>query len=420
MGLHEVVDPQSAPRFPRKGPARRPVRSQLRSPTERLRETLMKNSRDIIGLMSGMSMDGVNLAHVRVSGEAPGLKVALLGFHYRPYPALLRERLEKARVAGSARDICQLNALVGEEFAACVEEFLRLNGMDASEVDAIGSHGQTIIHIPPGSDEVASTLQIGSGSVIAQRTRILTVSNFRQRDMAVGGQGAPLVPLVDYLLFSRPGRCIALNNLGSISNVTVVPPNIEDLLGFDTGPANMPIDFFARHVEGNAQGFDVDGAFSARGSVIPELLKAMLDCPFFELTPPKSAGYQEFGPAMMEHLRIRFAGHRPEDFLRTAVELSAETLSRAYERFILPRYPSLRRVIFSGGGVRNLTLMRRIRERLPQLCVETSFQEGEEFGDAKEALAFAVLANETLSGRPTCIPQATGASEPVVSGEIAL
>lgn len=386
---------------------------------KRFERVAAKKNRTIIGLMSGMSMDGIDLALVNISGTFPKLNVELVDSLYDPYTLAFKQRLEEAR-RGTVTDVCTLNVAVADAFAACVMKFLSERHIDPSTIDAIGSHGQTIAHCPPGGSELPSTLQIGAGSVIAQKTGIMTVSNFRQRDMAVGGQGAPLVPLVDFLLYARDNETIALNNLGSISNVTVVTPRLEDVIAFDTGPANMPIDFFAKRIDGNTSGIDEDGQWSKKGKVEKNLLKELLALPFFDRPPPKSAGYEEFGPSVLENVATKYRHVRDIDFVRTAVEFAAETIARSYEKFILPRHPLLTRVLISGGGIYNETLVGRIRERLPQLTIEKVAKEDARFADSKEALAFAVLANETLSGRPGNVPGATGASQSVILGDISL
>src|SRR5688572_11655337 len=235
------------------------------NPAHRLASVLKKDSRRIIGLMSGMSMDGVDLALVDVSGTFPDLQVALQGTHFRPYAAALRERLRCAQ-NGGVQEVSRLNFTVAQEFAQCVREFLAGQSLGAGSIDAIGSHGQTLYHSTDAAEDCPSTLQVGAPSVIAELTGILTVGNFRVRDVAAGGQAAPLVSLADYVLFRDPTRPVALNNLGSISNVTVVTPGFDAMVAFDTGPANMAIDFFARRTAGTVDGIDHEGALAARGN----------------------------------------------------------------------------------------------------------------------------------------------------------
>lgn len=382
----------------------------------RLSEVIHKSSRRIIGLMSGMSMDGVDLACIDVTGQFPNIKVDFIGSHYLAYSSDLKHRLQLGQ-ASTVAEISELNFLVAREFSKCVEEFLQKFNLDRNSIDAIGSHGQTVYHATSTTNPTKSTLQIGSPSLIAEVTEILTVGNFRVRDIIRGGKGAPLVSLADYILFRDPFKPVVLNNLGSISNVTVVTPRFEELLAFDTGPANMAIDFFARQAKELQSGIDTNGDLSSKGNVIPELLAKWMKDPFFKQPPPKAAGYDEFGPQKLQILSAGFMQENIADLLRTAVEFSAVTLSNAYKDFVLLRFPDLDRAIFSGGGIYNLTLMRRIRELLPQFKIEML---DKELSDAKEAIAFALLANETLSGRPGSYPFITGTQVPVVLGEIAL
>lgn len=386
----------------------------------RLQSVLQKRSRRIIGLMSGMSMDGVDLALADISGEFPNLQIRLEDSFFLPYSTQLKADLLEARSGGSTALISELNFRVGGEFANCVQTFLKEKKISSDSIDAIGSHGQTLFHRVGDGYSHPSTLQIGSGSLIAERTGILTVFNFREKDLAVGGTGAPLVPLVDYLLFREDHKVKALNNLGSISNLTLVAPHLDEVMAFDTGPANMPIDFYAAFIPGNPEGIDLDGRFSQQGKVVDALLNEFLKNPFFAKSPPKAAGYAEFGPVYLERLRVQFQNEDPMNLLRTAVEFSARTLADAYKNFIIPRFPQLSEIILTGGGAKNPTLVQRIRDLLPGISVQSLDDHDRRFSDAKEALAFAVLANETLSGRAGNVPQVTGASRAVVLGEIAL
>jgi anhydro-N-acetylmuramic acid kinase len=383
---------------------------------ERLLRAIRKTTRRLIGLMSGMSMDGVDLAFVEISGSFPELSIRLIGSYYRSYTPSVRDRLFAAR-EGSVRDVCEINFLVADEFSKCVNDFLTSQQVDAHEVDAIGSHGQSLCHVAPG-DGLASTLQVGFPSIIAEKTGIPTVANFRVRDMAVGGQGAPLIPLVDYVLYRNNHRTVALNNLGSISNTTIVTPSLEQVIAFDTGPANMPIDFFAGLVPDNHLGIDQDGKFSEKGRIVPSLLDEMVAIPFLARRPPKAAGYDEFGPVVRRRFSERYRDESPVNLVRTAVEFSAVSIADAYRKFVLPSH-NLEYIIFTGGGCYNRTLMRRIRELLPELEVRELNDEGKELNDAKEALGFAILANETLSGRASNVPTATGAYKAVILGELA-
>ncbi|MGE0633592.1 MAG: anhydro-N-acetylmuramic acid kinase [Pseudobdellovibrionaceae bacterium] len=384
--------------------------------SHRLSQAIHKKSRMIIGLMSGMSIDGVDLAFAKISGDFPNIKVELLETYFRSYSNEFKKQLLNGQNS-MTHEISKLNVRVAEEFAQCVNDFLDKTKISRSTIDAIGSHGQTLFHSTQSRDEIKSTLQVGSPSIIAELTGLLTIGNFRVRDIAAGGQGAPLVSLADYILFRDPKRPIALNNLGSISNVTVVTPDFNNMLAFDTGPANMVIDYYARLHPKNIEGYDRDGCYSKNGQCIPELLKVFVNLPFFFEPPPKAAGYDDFGPLFLDKASMNFKTMRSEDLMRTAVEFSAITLEQAYRNFVIPTYPDLKRIIFSGGGIYNRTLMNRLSELLPELKIETL---SENLANSKEALAFAILANETLSGRAGSAPSLTGIRAPTVLGEIAV
>lgn len=386
---------------------------------DRLKNILNKPGRRIIGLMSGMSMDGVDLALVDVSGTFPDLKISLLDSSFSPYNDDIKSQLREI-VQGKFNEISKYNVIIGEVFAQCVLDFLKDRKIDPESIDAISSHGQTVFHDTREDSLVPSTLQIGSGSIIAERTNILTVHNFRARDIAVGGQGAPLVPLVDYLLYHEAGKVAAYNNLGSISNVTVIPDDINNVYAFDTGPANMPIDYFSRLVLGDVWGFDKDSVYSTRGKVSTELLEEVLSHPFFQKAPPKALGFGEFGPDYLSGIANKYPNLSPYDFVRTALEITAMSISHSYKKFILTRSPQLDKIVFTGGGSKNSLLMERIRDLLPEFVVESMNDERPEFSDAKEALAFAVLANELLSGREGNLPNVTGAQKTVFLGDISV
>lgn len=381
----------------------------------RLSAIASKKEKTIIGIMSGMSMDGINLACVKISGEFPLLKIDLVGTHIRSYSQVTRQNILRGRAATVA-EVSELNFAIADEFSQSVEEYLAKNDLSRNDIDLIGSHGQTLYHSSQ-STKVHNTLQVGDPSLIAEKTGIPTIGNFRIRDMAVGGQGAPLVALADYIMYHRVGQVLAVNNLGSISNVTIVTPDIDDVLAFDTGPANMVIDYFASLVPGNNGGIDTNGEISAGGHILPELLTKLLALPFFAKTPPRAAGYEDFGPMNLESITKHYIDAKPEDLVRTAVEFSAVTIRDAYQKYVIPKFPSLLEIRFSGGGIYNKTLMERIRWHLPKLKVELF---DPEFADAKEALSFAILAHETICGRPGNVLGATGALKRVILGEIAI
>ena len=377
-----------------------------------------------VGLMSGTSMDGVDAALVALRGPSERPCVALLAFVSSPYPRAVRERI--LRVAGgqptSAGEFGQLNFLLGELFAEAVLKACRRARVSPRRLTVIGSHGQTIYHQGTRTLEagrrIASTLQIAEPAVIAERTAVPVVADFRTADMAAGGQGAPLVPMVDYLLLrdQREGR-VALN-IGGIANVTVIPARArpEDVFGFDTGPGNMVIDALVRHFTKGSESYDAGGRVASRGNVDELVLAEALADPYFQREPPKSAGREQFGESFVKTHILARRRMSFEDAVRTAAELTGRTIVAALERFVFPRM-KVHRLIVSGGGAHNKFLMKRLRELLPRLKVELSDRYGLPV-DAKEAIAFAVLADRTLHGLPGNLPSVTGARRAVVLGKL--
>jgi anhydro-N-acetylmuramic acid kinase len=368
---------------------------------------------NIVGLMSGSSCDGVDAALVRIEGTGRDLRAELLAFETLPYDDAFKTRLLDPAL--DVRDLLLLNVEVGERLAEAVLHMQRAAAGLAVEVHAVGSHGHTLAHVPPGAGErVAGTLQVGEPAVIAERSGLPVVSDFRARDMAAGGQGAPLVPYVDWLLFGRDDAATACLNIGGIANFTVVRPRLEDLVAFDTGPGNMPIDGAVRARSGRH--YDADGEMAARGTVVPSLLERLLCHPFFERRPPKSTGREDFDAPVYLADALRDPSIADADLVATVTAAVAESIADAYRRFIAPDHPGTR-IVVSGGGAHNPTLLARMRSALPGIDIRTSDAYGIS-ADAKEALAFAILANETLRGTPANVPAATGAKHPAILGKI--
>ncbi len=383
---------------------------------ERLKEVLDNNSRKIIGTMSGMSMDGLDLCLIEISGDFPDIKVKILETESFNYSSEFKENLSLLKSADVSL-ISEYNFRIAYFYSDCINSFLKKHSLNKKDIDAIGSHGQTVFH-QSGKNHFNSTLQIGSGKIISEKTGIITVSNFREGDMAHGGQGAPLVPYIDYLLFREKDSVVSLNNLGSISNLSIISDSIQNTLAYDTGPANLPIDFFAKLVEGNIAKIDTDGDFSAQGKVLDNVLNELLSNPYFSKEPPKAAGYGEFGPELYSMIKNKYNSESNIDLLRTGVEFSAVTIANSYKDFVFKKFPGLSKIIFTGGGARNKTLINRIRELLPNIKVESLHEADPRLSTYKEAIAFAILANETLSGRAANVPSATGASQATILGQI--
>lgn len=372
----------------------------------------------VLGLMSGTSVDGIDAAVAEIEGEGPGLQVRQMGFVTASYPEeVRREVLEVAKGAPrSAGQICRLDHAVGDAFAQAGLQALEAGGLAPEQLDLVGSHGQTIFHEP----ERGVTWQIGEPSRIAAALGVPVVADFRRADLAEGGHGAPLVPLFDALVLRSRDRGRALLNIGGISNVTVLPAGsgTDGVFAFDTGPGNVLIDEFLRHATGGRLSLDEGGRMAAQGTVDEELLEGFLEHPYFYEKPPKSTGREVFGAAFVALTLGEWGrgGEHLEDMVATLTEFTALSIVGSVREYVLPR-AQVQEVLVSGGGVHNDTLMRRIREELEDLRVDSLETTG--FSpDAKEALAFAVLARETVLGRPGNIPGATGARRPVVLGHI--
>jgi anhydro-N-acetylmuramic acid kinase len=373
----------------------------------------------IIGLMSGTSADGVDAALVEISGAPPALRWRLLQHTHRAYPAALQAEILACASAetGTVERLCALNFALGEAFATTVLDCARAAGLAPGVIDLVGSHGQTVWHIPTG--EHASTLQIGEAAVIAERTGITTVSNFRVRDMAAGGQGAPLTAYTDVLLFTHPERWRACQNIGGIANLTYLPPAgaAGEACAFDTGPGNMLLDDAVRRFSGGAETYDCDGTRARRGRVDEDLLARWLaEEPYFQLPPPKTTGREYFNRAYGERLweQAQARGLSEDDFIAMLTALTARSIAAAYRDFT-PRLPA--EIILSGGGASNPVLLAMLQKALAPARLLTSDELGLP-SEAKEAVAFAVLAHETWHNRPSSLPAATGARHASVLGSI--
>jgi anhydro-N-acetylmuramic acid kinase len=388
--------------------------------SSRIREIAARDKMRVAGLMSGTSVDGVDAAIVDITKQ----KVHLLAFDVFPYPPALRREVLRLCRPESARldNICHYNFVLGEVFADAIIKLCRKSGIPLSSIDLVGSHGQTIYHNPRGKrysrTTIRSTLQIGEPSVIAHGTGITTVADFRPRDIAAGGEGAPLVPYADYFLFGHNRLSRAVQNIGGIANVTFLPRGCkqDDIIAFDTGSGNMIIDSIIRLISTERQRFDPAGKMAAQGTVDKSLLNEMLRHPFLRRHPPKSTGREEFGSAFADRIYQKAAQKclSDNDILATVTAFTAKSIARAYHQF-LPTMPD--EVILCGGGSHNNTLVEMLRSELPNAKMLAT----EDFGisvDAKEAVSFAILAWATIKGLTNNVPGATGAGQPVVLGKI--
>lgn len=371
-------------------------------------------SRLVVGLLSGTSADGTDAAVCEIHGCGLSTRVRVLSFVTTPFSRELSERI--LTLSGmDAFELCDMDMRLGAAFADAAAAAVRAAGLLLGDVHLVGSHGQTAVHRPAAPGRLGATLQIGEAAVVAERTGLPVVSDFRVRDMAAGGQGAPLVPLVDFLICRKPGVRRALQNIGGIANVTLVGDTLEATVAFDNGPGNMALDAVARAASGGQEAFDAQGERAARGRIDAELLHELHRHPYLALLPPKSTGRELFGREFVLPLLGRFAG-RLDDLLATLTRFTAEAIARSY-RELLPALPD--EIYVSGGGALNPTLMRHLAEALAPVPVLTTAALGID-PKAKEALAFAVLANETLFGHPGNVPAATGAAGPRVLGKISL
>ncbi len=376
----------------------------------------------VAGIMSGTSVDAIDVAFVEIRGDGIDLDVKLVGFHEHSFPPGVPAEIRAASdSAVTAADVSRLHFRLGEVFAEALEHASRACGIGLSALDLVGSHGQTIHHeVPVRSGErsvVPNTLQIGEASCIARVSGCPVVSDFRSADICAGGQGAPLVPYADYLLFRHDQRGRVALNIGGIANVTAIPAaqDASEVLAFDTGPGNMVIDALVARVTNGAQTFDQDGDMADRGEINQDAVSAFLDHPYFSQPAPKSTGRELFGPPYADALASATGSGGP-DLIATATGLTVRSILLGIERLVRPRM-RIDDLIVSGGGCRNRVLMRGLREGLPRTNVCRSDDFGVPHG-AKEAIAFAMLAHATFHCRPSNLPSATGASQPVVLGKI--
>jgi anhydro-N-acetylmuramic acid kinase len=380
----------------------------------------------VLGMMSGTSADGIDVALAGISGAPPNVQAKLLGHTSAKFSAALRKEI--LRVAEqqliTAGELSQLNFRLGKGFADAAIMACRHFCVPPSRIVLIGSHGQTIFHqgraIPFFGAPTASTLQIGEPSVIAALTGITTIGDFRPADIALGGQGAPLVPYADYLLYRHAKFGRVSLNLGGIANITVLPraAKPQPVFAFDTGPANMLIDALVSHYTHGRRRFDANARFASQGRSIPALLNDLLRDPYLKLSPPKSTGREYYGHSYVKKVLAlgRRHGAKPNDLIRAATIFTALSVVDALHRFVL-RKTKIHQLIVSGGGAHNPLILAQLAAALPGIAVLPSSHLGIP-EDAKEAFAFALLAYETVHQRPANLPSATGACGPAILGKI--
>lgn len=396
---------------------------------ERLIEIVRRKSRVVVGLMAGTSVDAIDAVLVRITGHAPAATIELLRFGSYPFPEEIRTRIntlfdkDKARI----EEICHLDFVMGELFAAAVNRVIAEAGMTNEAVDLVACAGQTIWHRPRptveestasvdwvgGAISTRSTLALGEGAVIAERTGITTISDLRLRDIAAGGHGAPIVSYFDWaqLRDAKLGR--AMQNIGGIANVTYVPAaaSLDDVLAFDTGPGNMIIDALVYLTTSGRESYDRDGAHAHRGTVREDILDWLMSDPYFQLKPPKTTGRERFGRQFARRVAEKYPHVSGDDLIATATAFTAESIAHSYRTF-LPGHVD--EMIVAGGGAKNPAILGMLRDRLPR-CTVRVYEHLQE----KEAMAMALIANDSIAGMATNVPSATG-GRPAILGNICL
>lgn len=375
----------------------------------------------IIGLMSGTSADAIDAALCEIQGEPPLLKIRIVRAITYSYPEGFQARIWDACLPAKSHvdTVCQLNFDMGELFASAALKVIEEAGVSPNDVDLIGSHGQTIWHMVQPSGKVSATLQITEASLIAERTGITTISNFRPRDIAAGGQGAPLTGYADWLLLRHPTYWRAVQNVGGMGNVTFLPPLSDTQnvpIAFDTGPGNALIDGAMTILTNGKQSYDKDGQLASQGQIDEDWLQTLAQHPYYDLKPPKTTGRELFGADMSAQLveEGKARGLDDKSIVATVTALTAASIADAYNRYA----PApIQEVIMGGGGARNPTLLSLLQNLLPTAKVMTHEDIGLD-SDNKEALVFALLAHETWHARPGNLPSLTGAKSPVVLGQI--
>ncbi len=391
---------------------------------KKLQALQRKKTKLVVGLMSGTSVDGIDAALVRISGQGTATRVKLLKFYTQPFPRRLRELVLRNSLPGTGTVdlICSLNVLFAHLYADAVKTLARKSRIPLRRIDLIGSHGQTVHHLPAPQTmfrhRFGSTLQIGDPSTIAKLTGIPTVGDFRLGDMALGGEGAPLVPYFDYLLFRSGTKSRILLNLGGIANFTSLPKraSLDRVLAFDTGPANMLIDGLMERLFHRR--YDSNGALGMKGDPYPPLLQWLMRHPYLKKRPPKSTGREVFGEKFQLELLKKARAVSAQDIIATVTAFTPLSIYDQYRRFVSGRsLPD--EILVSGGGVHNLAIMHRLSHLFAPARVipmeEVAFS-----SDAKEAACFAVLANETIAENASNVPGVTGARHRAVLGKICL
>lgn len=377
---------------------------------EELLQLYHKTERLVIGLMSGTSLDGIDIVLLKIQGSGTNIKFEILAFETAEIPTSIKKQIKQC-FEGNTKNICKLNYDLGHLYADQIQHFLNKFSFKPEQIDLIGSHGQTIYHC-----HQHSTLQIGEPEVIAQKTNTVVISNFRAADIAVGGSGAPLVPYLDYVLFHEANQKTALQNLGGIGNVTFISGNDpENIIAFDTGPANTILNELTEIISHGTKSFDENGFYSSQGKVNSGLLNSLMAHPYFKKSLPKSTGREQFGKPYMLEILKNYPKIKPVDILRTFVKFVATSIWLGYQQHL----PEVEQIYCSGGGARHPLIMDDLKTLFGDRVKPFDAIKGIS-SDAKEAVAFAILAHEKVNGTPTNIPNVTGASRKVSLGVVSV
>ena len=390
-----------------------------------LEELIYKREKKVIGLLSGTSVDAIDAVLITITDSGLKTRIKVLDFISLPIEESLRKFILKcsSKKESNTEDICKLNFILGHHFADAVKKILKKNKLSSKDIDLIGSHGQTIYHIPESEDlygcKTKSTLQVGDPSVIANLTGITTVGDFRNADVAVNGDGAPLIPYLDYILFNRSELSRVLLNIGGIANITYLPKGCskEDVVAFDTGPGNMLIDNLMRKLF--QKDFDDNGNIALSGKFNKEVFNFLCkEDQYYQMKPPKSTGREYYGDDFVFRILDTFSNVKHEDIVRTVTEFTSYTISYNVKKFTTAHETNAE-LIVSGGGAKNPCMMNSLRSYLKDIKV-TELEENGSTADNKEAVLFAVLANETVCGNPGNIKSVTGAKREVLLGKICI
>lgn len=386
----------------------------------------MKKNKKIIGLMSGTSLDGVDAVLIEVKGNGTKTKIKELGFIEFPFPKGMKNLILNNSLpnSGNVTEICKLNALIPLVYVDAIKSLLNKVKINIKEIDLIGSHGQTIHHLPTKENlfgyKFASTFQIGDPTVIAKKTGVITVGDFRTGDVALGGQGAPLVPYFDYLMFQSKKKNRALLNIGGIANITLLPKNCkaEEVFAFDTGPGNMNIDYIIKKYFNKE--FDKNGKIAFSGLIDENLLYLILKNDSYQkLKPPKSTGRELYGEKFVEKIISQSTEINYNNLLTTFTEYTAFSVFNQNKKFIQKR-TEIEELFISGGGAKNYFIVERLKFYFGDKVKIKNVDELNITSDAKEAICFAILANETMNGNTSNLPSVTGAEKSTVLGKICL